>query len=76
MKTSTSLVGASALLMVVSLATTGCATKSYVRQQVTPVQQRVDAIDQKHTQAVAQLKAKSRRTSSRRRASDGRGKQS
>lgn len=53
------------MLMVVSLATTGCATKSYVRQQVTPVQQRVDAIDQKHTQAVAQLEGKEQKDISR-----------
>jgi outer membrane protein OmpA-like peptidoglycan-associated protein len=65
MKKSMSLVGASALLMVAALATTGCASKQYVRQQTTPIQQRVEAIDQKQTQAVSQLDGKEQKDISR-----------
>lgn len=59
------LVGVSGLLMLVALGTTGCASKKYVRQQTAPVQQRVDDIDKKHTQAVAQLEGKEQKDVSR-----------
>jgi outer membrane protein OmpA-like peptidoglycan-associated protein len=59
------LVGVSGLLMLVALGTTGCATKKYVRQQTTPIQQRVEDIDKKHTQAVAQLEGKEQKDVSR-----------
>jgi outer membrane protein OmpA-like peptidoglycan-associated protein len=50
--------GAGALLLLAALVSTGCATKKYVQQQVTPVQQRIEEFDKKQTQALAQLEAK------------------
>lgn len=58
------LAGAATLLSL-ALCTTSCATKKYVQQQTTPVQQRVEEIDKKHTQALAQLEAKEQKDLSR-----------
>ncbi len=58
MTISKTLVGASGLLMMVALATPGCATKKYVRQQAGAVDQRVSDVDKKHTEALSNLEAK------------------
>ncbi len=54
-----------ATLLSLALITTGCATKKYVQQQTTPIQQKVDEFDKKHTQALAQLEAKEQKDLSR-----------
>jgi outer membrane protein OmpA-like peptidoglycan-associated protein len=51
--------------MLVALSTTGCATKKYVREQTTPIQQKVDEIDKKHTDALNALDAKEQKDVSR-----------
>ncbi len=64
MNLSKPLAGAAALLAV-TLATTGCATKKYVQEQTATVQQRVEAVDKKQSQALAQLEAKEQKDMSR-----------
>jgi|GEM_PF-514044 len=61
----TASLGASGLLMIVALATPGCATKKYVRQQVGPVDQRVSEVDKKHSEALANLEGKEQKDVSR-----------
>jgi outer membrane protein OmpA-like peptidoglycan-associated protein len=51
--------------MVVALATSGCATKKYARQQAGAVDQRVSEVDKKHTEAIAALDAKEQKDISR-----------
>jgi outer membrane protein OmpA-like peptidoglycan-associated protein len=51
--------------MMVALSSTGCATKKFVQEQVNPVQQRVDAVDKKQTEALASLDAKEQKDISR-----------
>ncbi|HEX8984906.1 MAG TPA: OmpA family protein [Bryobacteraceae bacterium] len=63
--TSKTLVGASGLLMIVALATPGCATKKYARQQAGAVDQRVSDVDKKHTEALATLEGKEQKDVSR-----------
>jgi OOP family OmpA-OmpF porin len=65
MKTSKTLLGISGLLVAVALATPGCATKKYVRNQTAPINQRVTEIDQKHTEALASLEGKEQKDVSR-----------
>lgn len=65
MTTSKTLVGASGLLMIVALATPGCATKKYARQQAGAVDQRVSEVDKKHTEALANLEGKEQKDVSR-----------
>jgi len=65
MKTSKLLAGAGGLLVLVALATPGCATKKYVRQQTTPIDQMVGEIDKKHTAAIASLDSKEQKDISR-----------
>lgn len=65
MKTSNTLVGISGLIMLFAFTSTGCATKKYVREQTTPIQQRVDEVDKKHSEALASLEAKEQKDVSR-----------
>lgn len=65
MTISRTLVGASGLLMLVALATPGCATKKYVRTQVGTVDQRVSEVDKKQAEAVANLEGKEQKDVSR-----------
>jgi outer membrane protein OmpA-like peptidoglycan-associated protein len=51
--------------MVVALATSGCATKKYARQQAGAVDQRVSEVDKKHTEAIANLEGKEQKDISR-----------
>lgn len=65
MKSSKNLFAISGLLVAVALATPGCATKKFVRNQTAPINQRVTDVDQKHTQAVAALEGKEQKDVSR-----------
>jgi OOP family OmpA-OmpF porin len=65
MKTSNNLLAISGLLVAVALATPGCATKKYVRNQTAPINQRITDIDQKQTQAIAALDGKEQKDVSR-----------
>lgn len=51
--------------MLVALSTTGCATKKYVRNQTSPIQQRVEEMDKKHTDALNTLEGKEQKDVSR-----------
>jgi OOP family OmpA-OmpF porin len=64
MRTSSTL-GFSGLALLVALIPSGCATKKWVRQQTTPIQQRVEEVDKKQSEAVAALDAKEQRDISR-----------
>jgi outer membrane protein OmpA-like peptidoglycan-associated protein len=59
------LLGTGGLLLLVALATPGCATKQYVHQQVGTVDQRVSEIDKKQSAAVANLDNKEQKDVSR-----------
>ncbi len=65
MKTSNTLVGFSGLVMLFAFSSTGCATKKFVRQQTTPIQQRVEEVDKKQTEALASLESKAQKDVSR-----------
>lgn len=65
MSSSKILMGTSGLLLLIALATPGCATKKYVGQQVSTVDQRVSAIDKKQTDALANLEGKEQKDVSR-----------
>lgn len=65
MSGSKTLAGFSGLVMIVALSAPGCATKKFVRQQTTPIQERVEDIDKKHTEALASLEAKEQKDVSR-----------
>ncbi len=65
MKTSNSLVGFTSIVMLAAFSTTGCATKKYVRQQTSPIQQRVEEVDKKHSDALASLESKEQKDVSR-----------
>jgi OOP family OmpA-OmpF porin len=65
MKTSRTLVAISGIAMLAAFSSTGCATKKYVRQQTTPIQQRVDEVDKKHSDALASLESKEQKDVSR-----------
>ncbi|MGE5647488.1 MAG: OmpA family protein [Acidobacteriota bacterium] len=65
MTTSKTLVATSGFLLIVALATPGCATKKYARQQAGAVDQRVSEVDKKHTEALANLEAKEQKDVSR-----------
>jgi outer membrane protein OmpA-like peptidoglycan-associated protein len=65
MTTSRTLAGASGLFLIVALATSGCATKKYARQQAGAVDQRVSDVDKKQTQALANLEGKEQKDVSR-----------
>jgi outer membrane protein OmpA-like peptidoglycan-associated protein len=51
--------------MMVALSSTGCATKKFVQEQITPVQQRVEAVDKKQSEALASLDSKEQKDISR-----------
>ncbi len=57
--------GMTMILIFAALAATGCATKRFVRQQTAPLNERVDQVDKKHTEAVASLEQKMSRDVSR-----------
>ncbi len=65
MKTSNTLVGFSGLVMLFAFSSTGCATKKYVREQTSPIQQRVEDVDKKHSEALASLEGKEQKDVSR-----------
>lgn len=65
MTTSKTLAGASGLFLIVALATSGCATKKYARQQAGAVDQRVSEVDKKHSEALANLEGKEQKDVSR-----------
>ncbi len=65
MTASWKLTGTSGLLLIVALATPGCATKKYVRQQAGAVDQRVSDVDKKHAQAISTLEGKEQKDVSR-----------
>ena len=65
MTTSKTLAGASGLFLIVALATSGCATKKFARQQAGAVDQRVSEVDKKHTEALANLEGKEQKDVSR-----------
>jgi outer membrane protein OmpA-like peptidoglycan-associated protein len=65
MSSSKILMGTSGLLLLIALATPGCATKKYVAEQVSTVDQRVSAIDKKQTDALANLESKEQKDVSR-----------
>jgi OOP family OmpA-OmpF porin len=65
MSGSKTLVGVSGLVMLVALSAPGCATKKYVLQQTTPIQQRVEDVDKKHSEALASLESKEQKDVSR-----------
>jgi outer membrane protein OmpA-like peptidoglycan-associated protein len=51
--------------MIVALATPGCATRKYARQQAGAVDQRVSEVDKKQTEAISNLEAKHQKDISR-----------
>ncbi len=65
MALTTQLAGMTSLVMVAALVSSGCATKKFVRQQTATVAERVDQIDKKHTQALADLDQKETKDISR-----------
>ncbi len=67
MRTSNTLVGVGigGLVFLTALTTTGCATKKYVRQQTSPIQQRVEEVDKKQSDALASLESKEEKDVSR-----------
>lgn len=65
MKPSRTLAGVSGFFIVAVLSTTGCATKKYVRTQTSPIQQRVDEVEKKHSEAIASLEGKEQKDVSR-----------
>ncbi len=62
---SRTLLGAGGALLLVALATPGCATKKFVREQVGGVDQRVSAVDKKQSEAITNLDAKTQKDVSR-----------
>jgi outer membrane protein OmpA-like peptidoglycan-associated protein len=65
MSTSRTLLATGGFLLLVALATPGCATKKYVQQQVGTVDQRVSAIDKKNSEAISNLDGKEQKDVSR-----------
>ncbi len=65
MSGSKTLVGFSGLVLLAALSTPGCATKKYVQQQTNPIQQRVEDLDKKHSEALASLEGKEQKDVSR-----------
>ncbi len=65
MLNSRTLLGTGGLLLLVALATPGCATKKYVQEQVGTVDKRVSDIDKKQSEAVANLDNKEQKDVSR-----------
>ena len=65
MTTSKILMGTGGLLLLVALATPGCATKKFVRTQVGTVDQRVSDVDKKQSEALANLEGKEQKDVSR-----------
>ncbi len=62
---SRTLLGTGGLLLLVALATPGCATKKFVRNEVGTVDSRVSAIDKKQTEAISNLDNKEQKDVSR-----------
>jgi len=65
MKTQRMIGGAVALVVILALAVTGCATKKYVRETVAPVDKRVTEVEKKSADAVASLAEKTQKDISR-----------
>ena len=65
MLNSRTLLGTGGLLLLVALATPGCATKKYVQQEVGTVDKRVSDVDKKQAEAVANLDNKEQKDVSR-----------
>jgi len=65
MKTQRMIGGAVALVVILALAITGCATKKYVRETVAPVEKRVTEAEKKSADAVASLAEKTQKDISR-----------
>jgi outer membrane protein OmpA-like peptidoglycan-associated protein len=51
--------------MLVALSTSGCATKKFVLEKTNPIQQRVEAVDKKQSEALASLESKEQKDISR-----------
>ncbi len=62
---SRTLLGTGGLLLLVGLATPGCATKKFVRQEVGVVDKRVSDVDKKQSEAIANLDNKEQKDVSR-----------
>lgn len=65
MKTQRMIGGAVALVVILALAVTGCATKKYVRETVAPVEKHVADVEKKSADAVASLGEKTQKDISR-----------
>lgn len=65
MRISRTLAGVSGLAMLVAVSSTGCATKKYVQKTTNPIQQRVEEVNKKQSEALAQLDSKEQKDVSR-----------
>jgi OmpA-OmpF porin, OOP family len=65
MRTSNTIIGFSGLVVLVALSTSGCATKKFVLEKTNPIQQRVEAVDKKQSEALASLDSKEQKDISR-----------
>ncbi len=65
MRTSNTVIGFSGLAMLLALSTSGCATKKFVLEKTNPIQQRVEAVDKKQSEALASLDSKEQKDISR-----------
>jgi len=65
MRTSNPIIGFSSLVALAALSTWGCATKKFVLEQTNPIQQRVEAVDKKQSEALASLEGKEQKDISR-----------
>jgi outer membrane protein OmpA-like peptidoglycan-associated protein len=65
MRTSNTVIGFSGLVVLVALSTSGCASKKFVLEKTNPIQQRVEAVDKKQSEALASLESKEQKDISR-----------